>query len=549
MSSLLHPGVYVQEIPSGSRSIEGAPTSTTIFVGETERGPIGPTRIRGKSEYERIFGGYLRFRGAVPAPTPLLMPHAVAGFFDNGGGQAYVLRAMNDYDTAVAATRPAGAPDELGIAASSPGIWGNGVSVTFAASSDGDPDRFRIVVFYTEPVMPPAVPTPRLVEDWDRLSIDPPDESFVLDVLRRSNYIRGTVQTPPLAAVPAADVVLAPPPPPTEAQLLAATVPLAGGTGGDLDLATTPGYVDLLAERLAAITDAALIVAANDRMMPTHPLPFGDGDYVLHGNAFITYVLARPLQDLFFVADLPRLTVAFPGGAAVDQAVNPARGSGGATQTTASNYNAVYWPHVMVSDPVGAGANPTVVIPPAGHIAGLYARTDARRGVWKAPAGVDAVIGGIRALDFNVLDTHQDNLNPNAVNALRQIPAAGLTVWGTRTRQPNSEWRYIPVRRTAIFLRKSIYEGIQWAVFEPNGSDLWASLRATVGAFMETQFRNGAFFGTTSREGYFVKCDAETTTEIDRAAGIVNILVGFAPLRPAEFVVVKLSQKVNQQGG
>ncbi|MGH9361434.1 MAG: phage tail sheath family protein, partial [Thermoanaerobaculia bacterium] len=382
------------------------------------------------------------------------------------------------------AARVAAAVDELGIAAASPGVWGNSVSVTYAASSDGDANRFRIAVFYTDPTLPPATPTPRLVEDWDRLSIDPLDESYVLDVLRRSNYIRGTVQTPPLAAVPAADVALLPPPPPTETQLLGATVALAGGTGGDGDLVTSPGgYADLLVERLAEINDAALIVAATDRMLPTHPAPFTDAEYVLHGNAFITYVLSRPLEDLFLVADLPRLTTTFPATPA-DQAVHHARGTGGATQTTASNYNAIYWPHVEVGDPVGSGASPTVVIPPAGHIAGLYARTDARRGVWKAPAGVDAVIGSIRALDFKVLDTHQDNLNPNAVNALRQMPAAGLVVWGTRTRQPNSEWRYIPVRRTAIFLRKSIYEGIQWAVFEPNGPELWASLRATIGAFM-----------------------------------------------------------------
>ncbi|MCU0306040.1 MAG: phage tail sheath subtilisin-like domain-containing protein [Thermoanaerobaculales bacterium] len=552
---MLHPGVYVQEIPSGSRSIEGAATSTTIFVGETERGPIGPTRIRGKSEYERLFGGYLRMRNN--AAVPLFMPHAIAGFFDNGGGQAYVLRAINAYrdnvgTPAAASTRAAANPDELGIAAASPGVWGDNVEVTFAASSDGDLNRFRVVVSYTPPTLPPATPTKRIVEDWDRLSIDPTDESYVLDVLRRSNFVRGTVQTPPLAAIPAPEGGLpAPPAVPTEAQLLANSVALANGDGGDLDLSdvTNPSYADLLTERLAEITDAALIVAAPDRAMPSHPTHFTDDQHVTHSNAFITYVLARPLQDLFFVGDLPRLTDTFPASPA-DRAVLHARGAPGGpppTVSTASNYNALYWPHIEVGDPVGLGADATVVIPPGGHVAGLYARTDGRRGVWKAPAGVDAVLGSIRRLDFNVLDQHQDNLNPNAVNALRQVPVVGPTVWGTRTRQPNSEWRYIPVRRTAIFLRRSIYDGIQWAVFEPNGDELWASLRATIGAFMETQFRNGAFFGTTSRQAYFVKCDAETTTEIDRAAGVVNILVGFAPLRPAEFVVVKLSQKVGQQ--
>jgi uncharacterized protein len=140
-------------------------------------------------------------------------------------------------------------------------------------------------------------------------------------------------------------------------------------------------------------------------------------------------------------------------------------------------------------------------------------------------------------------DLHSDELNPKGVNALRQIPGAGRVVWGARTMLPSSEWRYVPVRRTAIFLRTSIYNGIQWAVFEPNDEPLWASLRMSIGAFMETQFRNGAFAGRTKDDAYFVKVDATTTTPDDQAAGVVNILVGFAPLRPAEFVVVKLSQK------
>ncbi len=538
MVSMLHPGVYVQEIPSGSRSIEGAPTSTAIFVGETERGPIGPTRVRGKSEYQRLFGGFLRIRGGTA--VPLLMPHAIAGFFENGGGEAYVLRAMNDFATALTSSRPA--VNGLAISASSPGVWGDNVGVTLARATNGDPNRFRIVVAYTAPTLSGAG-IAELVEDWDRLSIDATDENYVIDVLRRSSFVRGAVSTPLSTFAPGDldDSSVAP----TDAALLASGVALTGGSGGDLDLTTgtNPSVADLLTQRLAGISDAALLVAAPDRALPTHPTAFTDNQYVTHGNAFINYVLTRPLQDLFFIGDLPRLTNALSPS---DAALNHALGANGATQTTASNFNAIYWPHIEVGDPVGAGNDPSVVIPPCGHVAGLYARTDARRGVWKSPAGVDATLGGVRALDFQVLDTHQDNLNPNGINAIRRIPSSGLTVWGARTRQPNSEWRYVPVRRTAIMLRKSIYDGIQWAVFEPNDADLWASLRATVKAFMETQFRNGAFFGATSNEAYFVKCDAETTTEIDRAAGIVNVLVGFAPLRPAEFVVIKLSQKVGQ---
>jgi phage tail sheath protein FI len=208
-----------------------------------------------------------------------------------------------------------------------------------------------------------------------------------------------------------------------------------------------------------------------------------------------------------------------------------------------SDFAGLYWPHIVVPDVVGVGRNPTITLPPSGYVAGLMARTDGRRGVWKAPAGTEAALLGTTAIEHQLNDLHSDELNPDGINALRQIPGAGRVVWGARTLVPASEWRYVPVRRTAIFLRSSIYNGIQWAVFEPNDEPLWASLRASIGGFMDVLFRNGAFAGRTSDEAYFVKVDSETTTEVDQAAGVVNILVGFSPLRPAEFVVVKLSQK------
>jgi uncharacterized protein len=143
-------------------------------------------------------------------------------------------------------------------------------------------------------------------------------------------------------------------------------------------------------------------------------------------------------------------------------------------------------------------------------------------------------------------DADQDSLNPIGLNVIRRFPVYGIVTWGTRTLSADSAWRYIPVRRMAIFLRSSIYNGIQWAVFEGNDEPLWAELRLNIRAFMLTQFRGGAFQGSTPNDAFFVKCDSSTTTQQDIDAGIVNILVGFAPLKPAEFVVLKLSQKVNQ---
>ena len=525
MTTFLHPGVYVREIPGGLRSIEGVPTSTTIFVGETERGPLVPTRIRGRSQYDRLFGGYRRHL-TVGGDGRVYMPYALDGFFANGGTEAIILRAANapvggmevaNRFEAAAGGGGGGAARQL-VEAASAGIWGNNVSVTVAASSDGDPNRFRIVVFYDRPGAPAGDPS-LLVEDFDRLSHEPNDESFVVDVLRRSGYVRWPdAQAPYLPPLDNSDAS------PTEADLRGDAVALGSGTatsgaGGDGTLAS---YAPTLTAGLADVNDAALLVCASDRLLPEGGL--NAAQFAGIETEFVDFVNTRPRQDLFFVGDLPRLTTGATAGDPIQGVL--------ATTVSSTTFNAAYWPHVEVRDPAGNGRNPRLVIPPAGHVAGLYARTDGRRGVWKAPAGTEASIQGITQLDFDVTDQHQDALNPRGLNALRRIPGAGLVSWGARTRLPNSEWRYIPVRRTAIFLRGSIYNGIQWAVFEPNDERLWQSLRNTIGAFMETQFRNGAFFGATSREAYFVKVDAETTTEDDRAAGVVNILVGFAPLRP-----------------
>ena len=182
--------------------------------------------------------------------------------------------------------------------------------------------------------------------------------------------------------------------------------------------------------------------------------------------------------------------------------------------------------------------------------AGVFARTDAQRGVWKAPAGTDASLNGVRELTIRVNDLENGQLNPLGVNCLRTFPVIGNVVWGARTLrgadQLASEWKYIPVRRLALFLEESLYRGIKWVVFEPNDEPLWAQIRLNVGAFMHNLFRQGAFQGTTPRNAYFVKCDKETTTQNDIDRGIVNILVGFAPLKPAEFVIIKLEQLAGQ---
>jgi phage tail sheath protein FI len=207
----------------------------------------------------------------------------------------------------------------------------------------------------------------------------------------------------------------------------------------------------------------------------------------------------------------------------------------------------VYFPAVNVPDPLAPGRLRTMGA--SGVVAGIYARTDAARGTWKAPAGIDATLSGATpALPLN--DGDSGRLNPLAINALRSFPVVGDVVWGARTLfgadQRASEWKYVPVRRMALYIENSLFDGLKWAVFEPNDEPLWAQIRLNVGTFMQDLFRQSAFQGSTPRDAYLVKCDRTTTTQSDIDKGIVNILVGFAPLKPAEFVVIRLQQLAGQ---
>jgi phage tail sheath protein FI len=212
---------------------------------------------------------------------------------------------------------------------------------------------------------------------------------------------------------------------------------------------------------------------------------------------------------------------------------------------------AIYFPRVMIADPLNGYR--LKARPPSGTLAGLYARTDSARGVWKAPAGVDATLRGVQALEYRLTDSENGVLNPLGVNALRTFRDAGNVSWGARTMdgsdQRGSEWKYIPVRRTALFIEESLVRGTQWVVFEANDESLWAQIRLNVGSFMQRLFQQGAFQGTSPREAFLVKCDSETTTQDDIDRGIVNIVVGFAPLKPAEFVIIRIQQIAGQDRG
>ncbi len=275
---------------------------------------------------------------------------------------------------------------------------------------------------------------------------------------------------------------------------------------------------------LDTVRDVSLIAIPDGRGLPSI------------ADKGMNYCRGRPLSDCFFIADMANTDVTLGNAEDFRDTIN-----------SPNSYGAVYFPWLKMSDPTGQSSEP-ILAPPSGFVAGLYARIDASRGVWKAPAGTEAMLGGTVGLAAELTDQEHGNLNKDlkSVCVIRKFPGTGIVVWGARTLSSDPEYKYIPVRRMAIMLRKSIYDGIQWAVFEPNDEGLWSQLRLNIHSFMMTLFRQGAFQGATPREAFFVKCDSETTTQDDINLGIVNVLVGFAPLKPAEFVVVKISQKAGQ---
>jgi phage tail sheath protein FI len=296
---------------------------------------------------------------------------------------------------------------------------------------------------------------------------------------------------------------------------------VAAGSDG-----TTPQDSDFLAAlaQLDTIRDVSLIA-----------IPGIGSEAVVDGA--MNYCARRPLSDCFFIGDMDVNADSYVEAVTFRDGLN-----------NPNSYGAVYFPWLYMLDPSGGSA--PVAVPPSGFVAGLYGRIDARRGVWKAPAGTEAILAGAVGMAASLTDVQHGDLNnhPKSISVIRRFPTTGIVAWGGRTVSSDPEYKYIPIRRTAIMIRVSIFNGIQWAVFEPNDAPLWASLRLNIGTFMNGLFRRGAFQGGTAAEAYFVKCDAETNPQGDIDLGIVNVLVGFAPLKPAEFVVVRIRQKVGQGG-
>ncbi|HVN06227.1 MAG TPA: phage tail sheath subtilisin-like domain-containing protein [Bryobacteraceae bacterium] len=569
MPELLHPGVYVQEVPSAVKPIAGVSTSTAAFVGVADKGPIpGTTLANGRmaepimvtsfTDYQRQFGGFR---------TDSFLTYAVQSFFQNGGSRAYIVRvaATGPGSPPVAPCSPPMPPSStiathavtsssfsIAISALYEGAWGNDISVVISPSSDSDSNNFKLTVLYDAG----SGATP--VETYDRVTFL--SQSLLPNPPNPAEYVRTAVNTRSEYIAITADVTSRP----ANSQIVVSSpptippryIPTPLTCGADGAVPAPDGFIGAPAPD-NTVTGTGLY--ALDKITDVNIIAIpGQGDPGTV-NAGVDYCKDyRQLQDCFFIGDMgsfanvdfARVDGAAPSVRTREDAIAFASTGFGGTplDKAAGDYGAIYYPWVWSADPIGSGRNPKILLPPSGFMAGIYARTDNSRGVFKAPAGTEAGVAGAIALATTVSDAEQDTLNPISVNVIRTVPGSGFVVWGTRTFGSDASWRYVPVRRMAIFLRTSIYYGIQWAVFEPNDEPLWAELRLNIRAFMLTQFRAGAFQGSKPDDAFFVACDSSTTTQQDIDNGVVNILVGFAPLKPAEFVVLKLSQKVNQGG-
>jgi phage tail sheath protein FI len=227
---------------------------------------------------------------------------------------------------------------------------------------------------------------------------------------------------------------------------------------------------------------------------------------------------------------------------------NATAGPSGLNLTANGDYGAIYFPMLVQPDPLRKGQ--LNAYPPSGAVAGVIAQTDTTRGVWKAPAGIAAGLTGVQGLSVQMTDDENGQLNPRGVNCLRSFPFVGKVVWGARTLRGadalTDDYKYLPIRRLALYLEESLFRGTKWVVFEPNDEPLWSQIRLNVQSFMQDLFIKGAFAGGTPKAAYLVKCDSETTTPYHQSIGVVNIVVGFAPLRPAEFVVLQIQQLAGQ---
>jgi phage tail sheath protein FI len=535
MPEYLSPGVYVEEIEIGAKPIEGVSTSTVGFLGETERGPTTPLLVTSWSAFQRLFGGCFS--------ASKYLPYAVDGFFRNGGKRCFIGRilgknnACSSRELNLIKNNPGEknkdkdkdkdkkpredkeevvTSDVLLVKAAGPGIWGDKISVKIedAGLSKMNSKLFKMTVIYWDevppkPVVDPTDPTkkkdpnrrePKIVEFYDNLSADP-NSSYYCEKKINGNSVLIEVECTSTAR-------------PKNVGLQ----DLKNGKDGSAitlsdykgDASAEPGKKTGLAS-FGEIDEISIVVAPNEND--------------INGLTGAVIEHCELMKDRF----------------AIIQTAENADPIGNLVPPTDSKYAAIYYPWIKVIDPV---TNINKKVPPGGHMAGVYARSDTERGVHKAPA--NEKIRGVTGLQFPITKGDQEILNPRGINCIRAFRGRGIRVWGARTISSDSLWKYINVRRLFLFLEESIEEGTQWVVFEPNDEKLWARVKQTISQFLTGVWKSGALMGTTAEEAFFVKCDRTTMTQDDIDNGRLIVLIGVAPVKPAEFVIFRIAQ---WQGG
>ena len=585
MPEYLAPGVYVEETSFRAKPIEGVGTSTTAFIGPTRRGPLGgvPELVTSLPDFERIFGSLenLALGDVTLAERRLnFVAHAARAYFDNGGSRLYVVRALHTAATATGVllaggsdaenatirarfagaacngrvlfreaarpatvrtlgTAPAGSllsirvGDAETLYAGSGATWldnGNtALSLAGLAAEDTPGGAGAVANLVTLAV--DVIDADGYAQSWDELGYAPTHPRWLGTVLAQnpanradalSNLVAAQIGTGVsafelAAAVRALPVVVGD----TDGRRM---LVLAGGTDGNAPIAGAEGTAGSYADGLATLSgleDVSIVAAPGSSA-------YADAQAIQ--CALIGHAERRRAYRIAVLDCEPNQT---PGGMRI------ARGR------IDSKYAALYYPWVIVSNPLARPGRDDIpreiALPPSGFVAGIYARNDTQRGVYKAP--VNEVVTGALRFESDINFAQQELLNPIGVNCLRYLSGRGYRVWGARLASSDPEWKYVSDRRYFNYLEASIDRGTQWAVFEPNGERLWANVRQTISDYLYNEWRGGALLGTTTEEAYFVRCDRTTMTQNDLDNGRLICLIGVAIIKPAEFVIFRIGQK------
>ncbi len=533
MPEYLSPGVYVEEVSTGPKPIEGVSTSVAGFLGPTERGPEDIRYITSWLEFTRWYGGHQGVDAS-------FMSYAVQGFFDNGGKRCYVGRIVSgaaNAATAVAASVKVKGSDTVTFLACGRGVWGNNLLIRVVRSSKSikgiinAKDWVRVQVLYFSGPNPPDPKNivdpflldpkadvgklrPDIVEDFDDLSLSrSASNSISMAINSGSRLIRVQLGTEPQSLGVVADSG-------------GSFTPLADGVGTSFGVAfadyagdTSPVLPNDKEDLLGRGRGVASMETVDGVSLLVAP------DHVRFGSDLSQSLITSctNLKDRFAILSTPQDTK--PEAIKLD------------FDTT---FGALYHPWIWVYDPY---TRDDQLIPPVGHVTGIIARTDIEQGVFKAPA--NAVVVGAKDLEKPIPKAVQDVFNPIGVNCIRDFRSdrRGIRLWGARTMSSDPEWRYINVRRLFLYVEESIDEGTQWVVFEPNSEVTWGRVQRSISNFLMTIWRNGGLFGAKPEEAFFVKCDRTTMDEDDIQNGRLICQIGICPVRPAEFVIFRIGQK------